>query len=60
VARTLMDQPQEHVLRILVIQNKLKSMELGRQLGPQSCQIHPSIQTKSRNLEVYSYLHFAP
>jgi hypothetical protein len=35
-------------------------MELGGQLGPQSWQIHPSIQIKSRVLEVYSHLHSAP
>jgi hypothetical protein len=34
VAGTLMDQPQEQVLGIPVIQNKLRSMELGSQLGP--------------------------
>jgi hypothetical protein len=29
VLGTLMDQPQKHELRILVIQNKLRGMELG-------------------------------
>ncbi len=31
---TLMDQPQEHELGILVVQNRLRGMELGSQLGP--------------------------
>jgi hypothetical protein len=29
VAGALTDQPQEHELKILVVQNKFKSMELG-------------------------------
>jgi hypothetical protein len=36
VAGALMDQPQEQELRIFVIQNRLRGMELGSQLGPQS------------------------
>jgi len=35
-------------------------MELGSQLGPQSQQIRPSIQTKSKKLERYSHPHIAP
>jgi hypothetical protein len=35
-------------------------MQLGSQLGPQSWQIHPSIQTRSRELEVYLHPHFVP
>jgi hypothetical protein len=34
VARALMDQPQEHELGIPIVQNILKGMELGGQLGP--------------------------
>ncbi len=34
VVGKLMDQPQEHELGIPIIQNKLRSMELGSQLGP--------------------------
>jgi len=34
VARTLMDQPQEQESGILVVQNILRNMELGSQLGP--------------------------
>jgi hypothetical protein len=34
VVGTLMDQPHEHELGILVVQNRLKGMELGSQLGP--------------------------
>ncbi len=37
VARTLMDQSQEQELGILEVQNKLKGMELGSQLG-----LHPN------------------
>jgi hypothetical protein len=36
VARTLMDQPREQELGILVLQNRLKGMELGSQFEPQS------------------------
>jgi hypothetical protein len=36
VVRTLMDQPQEQELGILVVQNNFKNMELGSQLGPYS------------------------
>jgi hypothetical protein len=36
VVGTLMDQPQEQEPKILVVQNTLKSMELGSYLGPQS------------------------
>jgi hypothetical protein len=36
VEGTLMDQPHEHELRILVVHNGFKSMELGSQLGPQN------------------------
>jgi hypothetical protein len=42
-----MDQPQDHESWILVVQNKFRGMELGSQLGPQSWQICPSIQTKN-------------
>jgi len=31
-----MSQPQEQELRIFVIQNKSRGIELGSQLGPQS------------------------
>ncbi len=34
--RTLMDQPQEQEPGILVVQNRLKGMELASQLGPQN------------------------
>jgi hypothetical protein len=34
VARTLMDQPHEQKPRIHVVQNELRGMELGSQLGP--------------------------
>ncbi len=34
VTGALMDQPSKQELRILVIHNKLKGMELGSQLGP--------------------------
>jgi hypothetical protein len=33
LAGTLMDQPQEHELGILVVQNILRGIELGSQLG---------------------------
>jgi hypothetical protein len=36
VARALMDKPQEQELEIPTIQNKLRGMELGSQLGPQN------------------------
>jgi len=36
VARTLMDQPREQKPGILVLQNRLKGMELGSQFKPQS------------------------
>ncbi len=36
MAKTLMDQSQEQELRIHVVQNRLRGMELGGQLGPQS------------------------
>ncbi len=32
VARTLMDQSQEHESRFLIVQNRFKGMELGSQL----------------------------
>ncbi len=60
MARTLMDQPHVHEPIIHVLQNKLRGMELGSQLGPQSRQIHPSIQTRSIKLKVYSHPHFDP
>jgi hypothetical protein len=60
VAITLIDQSQEHELGILMVWNKLKSMKLGGQLGPQSQQIHPSIQFSSIVPKVYSHHHFAP
>jgi hypothetical protein len=34
VAKTLLDQPQLQEPRILVVQNRLRGMELGSQLGP--------------------------
>jgi hypothetical protein len=43
-----------------VVQNKLKNMELGNQLGPESRHICSSIHTKRRELEGYSHPHFAP
>jgi hypothetical protein len=36
VARTLMDQPQEHDLGIPIVQNKFHNMEFGSQLGTQN------------------------
>jgi hypothetical protein len=36
VVSTLMDQPQEQEPIILVVQNRLRGMKLGSQLGPQS------------------------
>ncbi len=36
VAGVIINQPQEHESRILVVQNRFKGMELGSQLGPQS------------------------
>ncbi len=36
VVGTLLDQSQDQELRIHVVQNKLKGLELGGQLGPQS------------------------
>ncbi len=36
VVGALVDQSQDQEPRIFVVQNKLKSMELGSQLGPQS------------------------
>jgi hypothetical protein len=50
VARALMDQTQAHEPIIFIVQNKLKGMELGSQLGPQSRQIHSSVQIKSKKL----------
>jgi len=55
-----MDQPHEKELKILVIQNKLKGMELGSQLRPQSRHICPYIQTKNKKPEGYSYPHSTP
>jgi hypothetical protein len=55
-----MDQPNEHEPKIPRVQNKWRGMELGSQLGPQSWQIQPFIQTKSRELEVYSHPHSTP
>jgi hypothetical protein len=34
VVNTLMDQPHEQEPRILIVQNRLRGMELGSQLGP--------------------------
>jgi hypothetical protein len=59
VERTFMDQSQEHELGILVVQNILKHMELGSQLGLQSQQIHLSIHVKIKELEMYAHPHFA-
>ncbi len=36
VSRALMDKPQEHELGIPIVQNRLRGMELGSQLGPQN------------------------
>jgi hypothetical protein len=60
VVGTLVDQSKDQEPRIFVVQNRLRGMELGSQLGPQSSQIHPSIQFKNRTLEVYSHPYFAP
>jgi hypothetical protein len=35
-------------------------MELGSQLGPQSQQIHPSIQTRNKEPKGYSHPRTAP
>jgi hypothetical protein len=35
VAGTVIDQPQEQDLRILIVHNRFRGMELGSQLGPQ-------------------------
>ncbi len=55
VSRALMDKPQEHELGIPIVQNRLRGMELGSQLGPQNWQIRPFIQIRSREVKVYSY-----
>jgi hypothetical protein len=55
-----MDQPQDQESRILVIQNRCRGMELGSQLGAQSQQICPSIQTMSKEPEGYSHPHTTP
>ncbi len=60
VVGALMDQPQEQKPRIHVVYNRLRSMELGSQLGPHSRQIRPSIQIKNKELEVYSHPHSTP
>jgi len=48
VGGALMDQPQEQELGILIVQSRFRGMELGSQLGPQSRQIRPSIQTRTK------------
>ncbi len=60
VARTLVDQSQDQEPRLFVIHNRLRGMELGGQLGPQSRHICPSIQFKNKTPKVYSHPHFAP
>ncbi len=60
VAKTLIDQPQEQESGILIVQNKFKGMELESQLGPQSRQIHSSIQTWGREPKGYSHPHTGP
>jgi len=42
-----MDQSQEQEAKILLIYNRLRSMELGSQLGLQSQHICPSTQIKN-------------
>jgi hypothetical protein len=59
VARALMDQSQDQEPKILLIQNRLRGMELGGQLGPQSRHIHPSIQFRNKIPKVYPHPHFA-
>jgi hypothetical protein len=60
VAKVLMDQTQAHELKQFIVYNKLRGMELGSQLGPQSRQIHSSIQIRSRKPKVYSHPHSTP
>jgi hypothetical protein len=60
VVGTLMIRSQDQEPGIPVIQNKLKGMELGGQLGPHNRQIHPSIQFRSTVPKMYSHPHFAP
>jgi hypothetical protein len=48
VAGALMDQTQAHEPKILVVQNRLRGIELGNQLRPHSRHIHPSIHNRSR------------
>jgi hypothetical protein len=57
VAGAIINQPQVHESRIIVIQNIFKSMELGSQLGPQSRHICSSTQTKNKEPEGYSHPH---
>jgi hypothetical protein len=48
VVGTLMDQPHEHELGILVVQNRLKGMELGSQI-PQSRQFVHIFKPRTEN-----------
>jgi hypothetical protein len=55
-----MNQSLEQEPRILVVHNRFRGMELGGQFGPQSQQIFPSIQFRSRVPKVYSHPHSTP
>jgi hypothetical protein len=60
VARTLMDQTQTQEPKIHVVQNRLKGMELGSQLGPSNQQIRPYVHIRSKEPEMHSHLHSTP
>jgi len=53
VAGALMDQTQAQEPKMLVVYNRLKGMELGSQLGPQSQKIHPYVHIRNKEPKVY-------